>query len=621
MVPLDGAVQWTDNPHVLDMDFAWAFDIETNARHYTDPDARVTMIGVDDGQHTVVLRDHVAVREMVAKLRWREDEGFTNVGHNAIAFDAPHIEYTLGVALRDVDDTQYLAYALDPSLVRIETDKTSGYSLQAVASRYLEVPMWKDQVTWEWATFDPFTCDDETWERAALYNARDVRYTHRLYSYCMSHLTLAQYRMYAQIMKPTGAIIREMFECGVPVDEAKRQEALADLRLTTLVARAKVLSLAEKHGLAKFNPNSTKQLGVLLHEKLGLPILATTRGGKPSIDKQTVAALRLHHDLPELEALQVYNKKRKLMSILTPNEKKGQTPPVDGRIYPNYSLTGTVSGRLTSYGWLAPQRQPRDPMVRGVICAPPGRKLVIADLSQIEMRTMAFLSREPNMLAVYKENLFGGDMHNATAHRIATLRGATAYDKKDRSLAKPVNFGCLYGAEAFTLRAYLLNVYGIRVTMREAEVLREAFFAQFPGLTAYYGDDRNPGVILQELKANKGVWSPFGRFRRLPKIDNWDQKERAAAFREAINTPNQGTASDLLLLGCIHLKQHFPAVKLCANIHDAVIAECAEDVADEVASAIKESFEEGARYQVLQRFNIDFDVPIKCDVSISQAWA
>jgi DNA polymerase-1 len=244
-------------------------------------------------------------------------------------------------------------------------------------------------------------------------------------------------------------------------------------------------------------------------------------------------------------------------------------------------------------------------------------KLISADLSQIEMRTMAFLSREPNMLAVYKDGLYDGDMHNYMAGQLAKRRGLDTWTPEDRQLAKPLNFALLYGAEWFTVQSYLLQEYGIIMSQKDIKHIRDDIFfgSAFPGLPEYFNK------VIRQAQLDGGVEGTFGLRRQLPNINVRDISLRTAAAREAINTDNQGLASYLALIGCFLLdKEAGSVVEQVAFIHDATLALVREVDVDIASRLIKRIFEKQIREYVASVFGIDFDVPIKIDIKVGASW-
>lgn len=570
----------------------FSYDIETNGARLGSPEFRITMLGVSNGTGQWVTREPSIIHDATLSL-----QAFKIVGHNAIGFDA------IALGLPETEDTMLMSYAYN--------ERPKSHSLQSSVIRNLQIPPWKDQVEWKWAEFDPMT--SPLWELAAQYNARDVKYTYDLYTFFRERMDSRQTKLYEHLLKPAQKMLTQMELRGIPISTANMQRALAECMEKIETTSEEIKIVAELEGFENFNPRSTKQLAKLLFEKIKYPVHHLTEGGEPSTDAETLQALALQYDNPLLGACLEFREYDKLRSTYL-IDKKGEI--VDGRAHPSYALTETETGRTTGYGFLNPQRQPRKTLIRRCVAAPPGKLLMVADLSQIELRTMAFLSREPNMLRVYREGLFGGDMHSFTAQKIAEQRGESTFTKEDRSEAKPVNFACLYGAEWYTVQKHALEAYGIRISPSQAQFLRdEVFFGSFPGLPDYYRS------VLKEVKSTGVVFSPLGRRRRVPNIVASDAALREEAARQAINMPNQSFASDIALIGAFLVESNVPDVSLCAFVHDAIIGEV--DFFGNLA-AIKEhvryTFEESVVDYIKGFWDVEFDVPIKVDVTFTKEW-
>jgi DNA polymerase-1 len=294
------------------------------------------------------------------------------------------------------------------------------------------------------------------------------------------------------------------------------------------------------------------------------------------------------------------------------------------RIHTNFKVTGTVTGRLSSGKADADkitgkaqirgvnlQQVPRDKLVRGIFGAPVGSSFVEFDYSQIELRIAAQLAQERTMLNLYAQ---GEDIHMAMAMRMTGLpRGEVSAHQ--RKMAKAVNFGFLYGMGATKFIATALSNYGIHVTMEEAQAARTAFFAQFPQLLPWHARQR---ALAHKYKR---VETPLGRVRHLPDIDSPDQKVRAEAERQAINSPVQGLASDLALLSFVLVSRKFRKNGLQAHaigtVHDAVNFEVPNEELPIVLPIIKDQME---NLPLEKLFGIRLDVPIIADCKVGTRW-
>lgn len=297
---------------------------------------------------------------------------------------------------------------------------------------------------------------------------------------------------------------------------------------------------------------------------------------------------------------------------------------VHSRIHTNFKLHGTVTGRLSSgkadtekitsrkqYRGVNMQQVPRDPLVRGVFGAPPGYWFVQADYSQVELRVVAFVARERNMLHHYNT---GQDLHMAMAMRM-TGKPKNQVTKEERKSAKPVNFGFVYGMNwrKFILTAW--EQYGVRFTESQARAARRAFFDLWPDLPRWHAKQ-----IRLAHKYGR-VESPLGRVRHLPDIYSPDDGVRAEAERQAINSPIQALASDMALLALVLLDAEFKRRGLDAHVigtvHDAVNFEIADADMAEALPLIKDTME---NLPLRRKFGVVLDVPIVADISVGARW-
>jgi DNA polymerase-1 len=232
-----------------------------------------------------------------------------------------------------------------------------------------------------------------------------------------------------------------------------------------------------------------------------------------------------------------------------------------------------------------------------------------ADYSQIELRIAAHVSKDRRMRRAF---LTGEDLHLAMA---ASLTGKLPQDvtKEERKLAKAVNFGFLYGMYPKKFQAYAFENYGVEVTMAEAEVARQKYFSMFRDLEAWH--DRQKRVAHNYHR----VVSPLGRIRHLPDILSSDNGVRMEAERQAINSPVQATASDLMLFSMVQLQPQLDprSAFLVGTLHDAVFLQVREEVVTEVASVVKETME---NLPLKKTFGADIDIPIEVEVEWDQHW-
>jgi DNA polymerase-1 len=275
------------------------------------------------------------------------------------------------------------------------------------------------------------------------------------------------------------------------------------------------------------------------------------------------------------------------------------------RLHATYKIYGAATGRLS--GDL--QQIPRDSFVRSVVGAPPGWRFVNADYSQIELRIAAHIANEPNMKKAYQ---LGQDLHMITAMRM-TGKSVDQVGKEERKKAKPVNFGFLYGMYPKKFQNYAAKNYGVDFTMGECEVARERYFETFPGLLKWHSR------VKRVVNDRHYVISPFGRIRHLPDILSSDRGVQMEAERQAINSPVQGTASDIMLFSMVHLAKELNPrdAAMVMTLHDGIGFEIREEKVEHYMPIIKEVME---TLPLKKTFGFELDVPIVADVEDGQYW-
>ena len=363
-----------------------------------------------------------------------------------------------------------------------------------------------------------------------------------------------------------------------------------------------------------------------LFEHLGLPVIARGKPkddgtpGEPSVSEMVMLTLKGRHPAVDLllERTKWYKYHTAFFSAYA------EQLDDNDRIHTNFKVTGTVTGRLSSGKADADkvtskvqirgvnlQQVPRDKLVRGIFGAPPGFRFVEFDYSQIELRIAAYLARESTMLQLYNT---GADIHMSMAMRLTGLP-RDQVSPHQRKMAKAVNFGFLYGMGATKFMATALSNYGLHVTPEEAQDARTAFFDQFPELLPWHARQR---ALVRKYKR---VETPFGRVRHLPDIDSKDQKVRAEAERQAINSPVQGFASDLALLSFVLGAQRLRDAGLQAfpigTVHDAVNWQIPDEELPAALPVIKDTME---NLPIQRLFGIRLDIPIIADCKVGTRW-
>jgi DNA polymerase-1 len=355
-------------------------------------------------------------------------------------------------------------------------------------------------------------------------------------------------------------VLQRMERHGVRVDAAAlaRQSDELGARMVELERRA--------HEAAgqPFNLGSPKQLGEILFDKLKLPVTKKTMSGAPSTDEDVLAKLAEDYPLPKI--LLEYRGCSKLKSTYTDKLPK-MVNPRTGRVHTSYSQAVAITGRLSSNEpnlQNIPIRTAEGRRIREAFVAPAGSLIVSADYSQIELRIMAHLSGDENLLRAFGEGL---DVHRATASEVFGVPPAEV-SAEQRRYAKTINFGLIYGMSAFGLAAQL----GI-----ERDAARnwiERYFARYPGVKRYMDGTR------AQAKAQGYVETVLGRRLWLPEINSPNGPRRGGAERQAINAPLQGTAADIVKLAMIAVQGWLDAAglvsRLVLQVHDELVLEVPE---------------------------------------------
>lgn len=396
---------------------------------------------------------------------------------------------------------------------------------------------------------------------------------------------------------------------GVCLDQEALQKAEQRLKLKIRQCLRKLNRHTDEQDV---NWNSPDQLNRILFEELELKAEGFTDGGVPSTAEDYLIKMKPQH--PIIEALLEYRGYFKQLSGFIDGWQRMQ---IHGRIFPNFKIAGTVTGR-PSCSEPNLQQVPRDPFIRSIITAPPGYVFFECDYSQAELRIAAAVSGEPTMLSTYRN---GGDIHvstyisvmgmspeEAVAHIIDPGK-RKAQLKEERKKAKAVNFGFIYGMGWKKFREYAETTYGLVLTVKEAQMMRKRYFEVYAGLIAWH--DRQRKIV----KAVKQVRTLSGRIRHLPQIDSPDDSLAHQAERLAINSPIQGFGAELGLMAISEIDAYFnnDIVKLVGTIHDAIVGYV--KIGHELAALRRiQMIMESPK--VMRKMGIDFPLPIVADVSI-----
>lgn len=399
--------------------------------------------------------------------------------------------------------------------------------------------------------------------------------------------------LYTDIELPLCPVLARMEQAGFLVDRKALYDFGESLTSSIEQLQQSIWALAGE----PFNIQSPKQLGSVLFERLMLPAGKKTKTGW-STNAAVLDKLRGKH--PIIEQILDYRTLTKLKSTYADGLLKEIS--ADGRIHTNFQMTVTATGRLSSTEpnlQNIPVRRELGAQIRKMFVASPGRVLVDADYSQIELRLLAHIANDETMIAAFRS---GEDIHAVTASQVFGVPLAEVTPLQ-RSHAKAVNFGIVYGISAFSL------AQDIGVFQSEAKAYMDSYFAKYHGVRAYMTR------VVEQAKADGYVTTLFGRRRDLPELKSSNFNLRSFGERVALNMPIQGTAADIIKAAMVRVDARMRAEKLQARlllqVHDELIVECPAEEAETVKNILVDEMEHV----------VDYRVPLLVDAKIGASWA
>ena len=387
-------------------------------------------------------------------------------------------------------------------------------------------------------------------------------------------------KLYEEIELPLCPVLYSMEKAGVAIDRNQLIEFGQMLASRISECEAAIFSYSD----GPFNINSTKQLGELLFDKLGLPPVKKTKTGY-STNADVLEKLKNKH--PIISAIMDYRMLTKLKSTYADGLLK--VIDNDGRIRTTFQNLVTATGRLSSTEpnlQNIPVRTDLGAEIRKMFIPKPGCVLVDADYSQIELRVLAHIADDTTMQEAFRS---GMDIHTVTASQVFGVapEAVTALQRRN---AKAVNFGIVYGISEFSLAE------DIGVSRYEAKEYIDSYLANYHGVRVYMKD------VVAKARQSGYTQTLYGRKRSIPELSSSNFNIRQGAERIALNTPIQGTAADLIKLAMIRvhsaLQAQYPQAALLLQVHDELIVECPEEIASEVAAMISQEMEQVASLNV-----------------------
>ncbi|MDF3241060.1 DNA polymerase I [Pseudomonas veronii] len=533
-----------------------------------------------------VLRALKPILEDPSKLKVGQHAKFDM---NILANCAIGGDQNCGITVQGIAyDTMLESYVLDSTATRHDMD--------SLAQKYLgHTTVSFQDIAGKGAK--QLTFDQISLEQAGPYAAEDADVTLRLHQTLFEKL---------QAIPSLVSVLTDIEMPLVPVlARIERQGALVDAKLLGVqsVELGEKMVELEREAFAiageEFNLGSPKQLGAILYEKLGHPVLSKTAKGQASTAEAVLAELA-EQDFPLPKVLMQYRSMSKLKSTYT-DRLPEQINPRTGRIHTSYHQAVAATGRLSSSDpnlQNIPIRTAEGRRIRQAFVAPKGYKLLAADYSQIELRIMAHLAKDEGLLHAFRNDL---DVHKATAAEVFGVElGAVTTDQ--RRSAKAINFGLIYGMSAFGLAKQ------IGVDRKQSQAYIDRYFARYPGVLAYMERTRAQA-------AEQGyVETIFGRRLYLPDINAKNPALRKGAERTAINAPMQGTAADIIKKAMVAVDNWLTAsgldAKVILQVHDELVLEVREDLVDQVRDEIRQHMSHAAT----------LDVPLLVEVGVGDNW-
>ncbi|EED34483.1 DNA polymerase I superfamily protein [Luminiphilus syltensis NOR5-1B] len=549
----------------------FAFDTETTSLNYMQARLVGFSMAIRPGTAAYVplghdypgAPDQLDFEQVLAKLKpILENADILKLGQN-LKYDS-NILCNHGITLRGItEDTMLESYVLDSVGTRHDMDSLALKYLGRGTTKFQDIAgKGAKQLTFNQIAL----------EQAAPYAAEDADVTLRLHEVLSPKLKAVPrlHQLYAELEVPLVAVLSRIERNGAYISRQSLADHSHELagRLESLEARAQELA-----GQA-FNLGSPKQLGEILFDKLGLPVIKKTPKGAPSTAEEVL--LELAEDYPLPSVLMEYRSLSKLKSTYT-DRLPEVIDPDTGRVHTSYHQAVTATGRLSSSDpnlQNIPIRTEEGRRIRQAFVAPEGRRILAADYSQIELRIMAHLSRDAGLLRAFSEGL---DVHSATAAEVfgVELNDVTV---DQRRKAKAINFGLIYGMSAFGLARQL------HIGRGEAQEYIERYFSRYPGVADYMARTR------AEAHERGYVETHFGRRLQLPEINAKNKQRQLAAERTAINAPMQGTAADIIKKAMIAVDAWLQDSSLDAllimQVHDELVFEVAETAVAQLSEAL-----------------------------------
>jgi DNA polymerase-1 len=537
----------------------FAFDTETTSLDFNEAELVGFSISYkhDHGfyfplRHNCTPQSNLPFDETILILQELfKDKNITVIGQN-FKYDINVMKkYSIDV-LSPVEDTMLMSYVINSSGKHDLGTLSSVFLDHEVISYEDVVGKGKDQISFA----------DIDLDKAKEYACEDSDLTFLLFAKLKDKLKKDKclYEVYKNIEIKLMKIIADMEYLGVSIDNDELEKQSKDLAIRINKIEKKIYKLSGR----EFNISSPKQIQEIFYDELKLPVLKKTPKGQPSTNEDVMTQLAEEHELPSL--ILSYRNLLKLKNTYT--DKLGtEVSTISNRLHTSYNQTITITGRLSSSSpnlQNIPIRTEDGKKIRTAFIPRDGFKIFSADYSQIELRIMAHLADDPEMI---KSFVNGEDIHSSTAKKVFNTNGDPTSD--ERRAAKAINFGLIYGISAYGLARQL------KIDNIEAKNIIDTYFSKYKRVRQYMDE------LKETAKEQEYVETMYGRKIFLPNISHSNFQVRSGAERTAINAPIQGTAADILKLAMIRIKnwcdeEKISNIFMIMQVHDELVFEIKE---------------------------------------------
>ena len=573
----------------------FSFDLETTSLNYIDAEIVGVSLALGSKKSFYIPLGHknnskykqLPKKIVLDKLKpILESRDIRKVGHN-IKYDR-NVLQNYKINLEGIEhDSMLLSYVFDSTAIR--------HGLDNAAEKYLSIKtIHYEEVAGKGVKQIPFAEVDI--DIAAEYACEDAIVSLELYRYLWGKVSRDKsiVKIYQDIEIPLIPILSNIERNGVLIDSKKLNKLSKELEKDLQEIQRKCFKITKK----EFNLNSPKQLQEILYTDLKIPISKKTPTGKPSTDEDTLQYLAQTHEIPRL--ILDFRSLNKLKTGYT-DKLPLQVSKKTGRVHTSYQQAITATGRLSSTEpnlQNIPIRSLQGKKIRKAFIAEPDRKIFAADYSQIELRIMAHLSKDKNLLNAFTNKI---DIHSFTASEIFNI-DIKNVSSDDRRSAKAINFGLIYGMSSFGLSKQL------GISIPEAKDYMDIYFKRYPRVKSY----------MEEIKSfakEKGyVETIYGRKLYLPEINSKHAQRRNYAERTAINAPMQGSAADIIKIAMIKiykwLEKNNSKTNIIMQVHDELVFEIYEkDIDTEVLEIIN-----------IMQSCVNLNLPLEVNYGIDNNW-